>query len=179
MAEVAPVGSTTCGDPLNTLPDGLVSVNVIDSPGVAPVTDSEMIVLMVQVVLFLVMGIMCVRRVKSYLLSPRSASTENAARRLHRQIVVTAAVFFITFLPRATIATMKAVSNVRQDYAAGQCYGFCSDVVFKGRAPNCPIPFNMYFHMAVYVQYTPEFHLLVVLVASPLVQLVALWGMTS
>jgi hypothetical protein len=140
---------------------------------------SEMIVLMLQVFLFLVMGIMCVRRVRSYLLSPLSASTENAARRLHRQIVVTAAVFFIAFLPRATFATMKAVSNVHQDYSKGECYGFCSDVVFRGRAPNCPIPFNMYFHMAVYLQYTPEFHLLVVLISSPLVQLVALWGMTS
>ncbi len=140
---------------------------------------SEMSVLMLQVVLFLVMGIMCVRRVKSYLLSSCSASMGNSARRLHQQIVVTAAVFFITFLPRATFATMKAVSNVHQDYANGQCYGFCSDVVIGGRAPNCLIPFNTYFHMAVYLQYTPEFQLLVVLMSSPLVQLVALWGMTS
>ena len=142
---------------------------------------SEMSVLMVQVVLFLVMGIMCVRRVKSYLLSPRSASTENAARRLHQQIVVTAAVFFITFLPRATFATMKAVSNVRQDFNTGKCVPLCSDILLPKQGANlrCPIPFNMYFHMAVYLQYTPEFHLLVVLISSPLVQLVALWGMTS
>jgi hypothetical protein len=37
----------------------------------------------------------------------------------------------------------------------------------------------MWFHLALYLQFSPEFNLLVVLISTSLVQLVVLWGMTS
>jgi hypothetical protein len=141
---------------------------------------SEMIVLVIQVLAFLVVGIMCARRVSSALLSlSPNADASASAMRLHRQIVFTAAVIFITFLPRATFASMKAASNALQDIGYCECLPLCSDVVVQGRASKCPRPCNQWFHMALYLQYSPEFNLLVVLLSTSLVQLVVLWGMTS
>jgi hypothetical protein len=140
----------------------------------------EMGILMVQVVLFLVMGVLCARRVSAYLRSPGTsrAAIHDSARRLHKQVVATAAVVFIAFLPRVTFATLKAVSNLLQDSDVGRCFPPCSEVVTTF-SKRCTIPYNTYYHMALYLHYTPEFLLLAVLISSPLVQLVALWGMTS
>ena len=37
---------------------------------------------------------------------------------------------------------------------------------------------NVFTHMSVWMNYTPEFQMMVVLVSSPLALLVVLWGMT-
>ena len=38
---------------------------------------------------------------------------------------------------------------------------------------------NVYSLISVWLQYTPEFQLMIILLASPVAQLVVLWGMTS
>jgi hypothetical protein len=147
---------------------------------------SEMAVLLLLVVLFLVLGLICARRVRSFLLRPSllSASAMSGAKHLHRQIVFTAAVVFITFLPRAVFSSMRAVSGVLQDVGFGgqaDCPIFCSDVVVKGDryTTGCKQPFNQYTHMSFYLMFAPEFHMIVLLISSSLAQVVALWGMTS
>jgi hypothetical protein len=145
---------------------------------------SEMSVLLIHVLAFLVVGILCARRVSSSLLALNAHADADASAsftRLHRQIVFTAAVIFITFLPRATFASMKAASNALQDLGSCTCLPLCSDVVVPHSGPksNCPRPCNMWFHLGLYLQFSPEFNLLVVLISTSLVQLVVLWGMTS
>jgi hypothetical protein len=143
---------------------------------------SEMATLMLLVACFLIACILCLHRIRTVLLSaPASAS----AKRLHRQIAITAAVVFFTFLPRATFSSLKAVAGALQDIGKSNCLVPCSDTVIKASkseqqrgALTCATPFNQYSHMTLYLFYTSEFQLLTVLISS-LSQLVALWAMTS
>ena len=144
---------------------------------------SDMIVLVLLVACFLIACILCLHRLRSVLLStPASAS----AKRLHRQIVITAAVVFFTFLPRAAFSSLKAVAGAYQDIGKGNnCQVICSDVAINPTlleklqgALSCPTPLNQYSHMRLYLFYTQEFELLTVLISS-LAQLVTLWAMTS
>jgi hypothetical protein len=85
--------------------------------------------------------------------------------------VGTAAFVFVTFLLRAVYSTMFALANELQN---------------EGNFVNCPSGnicdascFNVYRLMQLWILYTPEFQLMVVLISSPLAMIVALWGMTS
>ena len=53
------------------------------------------------------------------------------------------------------------------------------DLCSATRTPVCPEPYNQFALMQLYLLYTPELQMLVVLISSPLALLVALWGMTS
>lgn len=146
---------------------------------------SEMVLLVLLVVCFLVLGILCARRVSSFLrsLSPKAALTSDT-KYLHKQIVSTAAVVFVTFLPRAVFSSMRAVSGALQDISydgQADCPIFCSDISLKADlyTSGCKKPFNQYSHLTFYLLFTPEFQMIVVLISSSLAQLVALWGMTS
>ena len=146
---------------------------------------SEAIVLIVFVASFLFVGILCARRVRILLRARLISDTVSAsAKRLHKQIVFTAAVVFLTFLPRATFSTMKAIGGLLQNLASGQCWTSpCSVVAFRKvvatQVSDCIEPYNQYAHMALFLEYTPEFFQLVSLISSSLAQVVALWGMTS
>ena len=143
---------------------------------------SQMTVLVLLVACFLIACILCLHRLRLVLLStPASASV----KRLHRQIVITAAVVFFTFLPRAAFSSLKAVAGAYQDIGKGDCLVICSDVVITltlleklQGALGCVTPLNQYSHMTLYLFYTQEFQLLTVLISS-LAQLVTLWAMTS
>jgi hypothetical protein len=39
--------------------------------------------------------------------------------------------------------------------------------------------YNVYMNFSAWMYYTPEFPLMIVLISSPVAQLVALWGMTT
>ena len=146
---------------------------------------SEVFVLLVLISSFLIVGAMCARRVTAALTSTtlRSATmtarSNAAAWHLHRQIIVTVAVVFITFLPRAAFAALNAVSNSMQDIGSGVGSNVCLNVCAGTPEPQCPRPFNEYTHIQLYLSFSPEFQLLVVLISSPLALIVALWGMTS
>jgi hypothetical protein len=143
---------------------------------------SQMTVLVLLVACFLIACILCLHRLRSVLLStPASAP----AKRLHRQIVITAAVVFFTFLPRAAFSSLKAVAGAYQDIGKGDCLVICSNVVITltslerlQGALGCATPLNQYSHMTLYLFYTQEFQLLTVLISS-LAQPVTLWAMTS
>ena len=143
---------------------------------------SEAVVLMLFVVSFTVVGILCARRVRLVLRSRLiTGSTSASGRRLHTQIVGTALAVSLTFLPRAVFATMQAIGGLLQNLASGQCWTSpCSTVaVTKAGVQTCIAPYNQFAHMSLFLEYTPEFQQLVVLISSSLAQMVALWGMTS
>ena len=62
---------------------------------------------------------------------------------------------------------MFAVADALQNDGEADCSGLCD---------GCK---NVYTHIQVWVHYTPEFRLIIIMVSSPLALLVALWGMTS
>jgi len=80
--------------------------------------------------------------------------------------VGTTAVVFVTFLLRAVFSIFIALANALQTTNTG-CHAPCS---------ACS---NMWMHIVNWLQYTPEFQLIVMLISSPLALLAALWGMTS
>jgi hypothetical protein len=131
----------------------------------------EVAVLLLIIVAFAVVGAACARRVSSALLDMTDAADAAAGRQMLRQIVGTAAFVFVTFLLRAVYSTMFALANELQNV---------------GNYVNCPSSnpcdascYNVYRLMQLWLFYTPEFQLMVVLISSPFAMLVALWGMTS
>jgi hypothetical protein len=128
-------------------------------------------VLLLIVAAFVVVGVACARVVSSKLLAVDAASASAAAgRELRRQMVITTAVVFVTFVVRSMQSTMLALSGQLQD-AARRCPGVTT--------PCDPSCYNVFTHINQWASRTPEFQVTVVLVASPLTLLVALWGMTS
>jgi hypothetical protein len=135
---------------------------------------SEMFVLLLIIFAFVVAGIQCVRRVGSALRTTARSVETAAGKHLRRRIIVTTVVVFITFLPRASYMAFSAVSGVLQDGGSTICFDVCSM-----DPTRCSRPYNSFFHMQMYLSFTPEIRILVVLVSSPLALLIVLWGMTS
>jgi len=131
----------------------------------------EVAVLLLIIVTFAVVGATCARRISSALLVTTDAASAAAGRKLRLHIVGTAAFVFVTFLLRAVYSIMFALAFELQNGAnAASC---------PSQNP-CDAPcFNVYKLMQLWLIYTPEFQLTVVLISSPLALLVALWGMTS
>jgi hypothetical protein len=125
----------------------------------------EVAVLLIIILAFAVVGIASARRVSSAL---RGMNDEWAAgRQLRRQIVGTTSFVFVTFLLRAVFSTMNALAGALL-IEVYTCSNRCD--------PACN---NVWLVIRLWLQFTPEFQLIVVLISSPLALLVALWGMTS
>lgn len=138
----------------------------------------EVVVLLLIVLAFAVAGIACARRLSSALFGLRALSAIHGAvdamaavMQLRRQIVGTTGVVFATFLLQSVYSTMSAVAFKLQNNdvaCTGNTQGFCN--------ASC---YNVFTHLSHWLTLTPEFQLIVVLIAKPLSLLVALWGMTS
>jgi hypothetical protein len=133
----------------------------------------EVAVLLLIILAFAVVGIASARRVSSALRlrDMNDEHVEAAGRQLRRQIVGTTAFVFLTFLLRAVFSIMNAVSDARQNLGAA-----CAATDFNFCDAAC---YNVWQLLQYWLQNTPEFQLMVMLISSPLALLVALWGMTS
>ena len=131
---------------------------------------SEVTMLFIIIVAFLVVGALCALRINASLRMRDGGggvlSVDKASRRLRRQIVSTVCVVFVTFMLRCLYATFDALGDALHNVDGG-CIP-CD--------PNCN---NVYSLVDTWVAYTPEFQLIIVLISSPVALLVALWGMTS
>ena len=126
------------------------------------------------IVAFAVVGVACACRISSeqqhheaLLNATDAVAAAPAWRKLRRQILGTAAFVFMTFLLRAVFSIMNALANALQTASTG-CTGACDTA--------CS---DMWRHIVNWLQFTPEFQLIVVPISSPLALLVALWGMTD
>ncbi len=129
----------------------------------------EVAVLLLIVVAFVVVGVLSARRVSAMLLGVDAASAAAATgRTLRWRMVGTTAFVFVTFVVRATFSTMYAVANQWRSVNR-----VCPDGTYV-----CGSCLNEYSHLLNWMNHTPEFQLMVILVSSPLALLVALWGMT-
>jgi hypothetical protein len=136
----------------------------------------EVAVLLLIIVAFAVIGAACARRISSeqqhhdaLVNTADAAAAAPAWRQLQLRIVGTTAFVFVTFLLRAVYSTMFALGNELQNEG-----NYC-----PSSNPCDASCFNVYRLMELWLIYTPEFQLTVVLISSPLALLVALWGMTT
>jgi hypothetical protein len=137
----------------------------------------EVAVLLLIIVACAVVGAACARRIRSAqqlhdALADISSATGAAAaapawRRVRWRILGTAAFVFVTFLLRAVSSTTNALANALQ-IQVFTCNNYCD--------PACS---NVWTVIQEWLQLTPEFQLIVVLISSPLALIVALWGMTD
>jgi len=164
MASAAAYANTTdAGKEFRNL--AFQKISVVDF--VASVQDfCEVAVLLIIILAFAAVGIAGARRVSSALRDMNDAHGA-AGRQLRRQIVGTAAFVFVTFLLRAVFSTMNALANALQTNSEG-CANICDS--------SCS---NVWEVILLWLLYTPEFQLIIMLISSPLALLIALWGMTS
>ena len=128
---------------------------------------TEVTVLLIIIAAFTVTGVASARRIAASLRAMNHETHRVEGQLLRLQLVATVAVVFVTFLLRAVFSTMYALASSGQDTAV-PCTGPCN--------PNCLTTGEL---MLRWLSATPEFQAMVVLIASPLSLLVALWGMTS
>jgi hypothetical protein len=134
----------------------------------------EVTVLLLIVVAFVVVGVLCARILSSTFTTAGrdvvyDALMATVGGSLRRQMLGTTAFVFVTFLLRSVYTTMQSVSFMLRDI-----YKRCPDVNDLCDA-SC---YNVYTHISIWMNYTPEFQSTIVLISSPLALLVALWGMT-
>jgi hypothetical protein len=137
----------------------------------------EVAVLLLIVAAFVVVGVVCARRMVLYTRQVAyngdldvAVAVMDGGKRQRLQHLGTTAFVFVAFLVRSTQSTMLAVARQLQDVET-KCpgvTGLCD--------PSCH---NVFTHIQRWAVRTPEFVTTVVLVASPVALLVALWGVTS
>ncbi len=130
----------------------------------------EVAVLLFIVVAFVAVGVLSVRRVSAKLLEVNADSAVAATgRALRLQMLGTTAFVFGAFVLRSVFSTMVAIAYQLRD-TDKKCpvqVSFCD--------ASC---YNDFTLITMWMLYTPEFQLIIVLISSPLALLVALWGMT-
>jgi hypothetical protein len=139
----------------------------------------ELAVLLFIVVAFVVVGVMSARRVSNSIKLlrtdnfPNSGAAVTTGRALRLQIVCTTAFVFVAFLVRSAFSAMDAVANQLQDLDKA-----CPNSTLTPDQPSCDSCYNVFSHVVEWIDHTPEFEPLIMLV-SPIALLVALWGMSS
>ena len=135
---------------------------------------AEVAVLLIIVVAFAVVGALCARilytRVKPIGVDAGyDAFIATVGRVLRLQMLGTTGFIFVTFLLRSVFSTMQAVAYQLRDVDK-EC----------PEAKNfCDACHNDYTHIVLWMAYTPQFQQVIILISSPVAQLVALWGMTT
>jgi hypothetical protein len=134
----------------------------------------EVTVLLLIVAAFLASGISCCRHVLHQLRQFDSGSLPSAAgNSLLQQLMATTGFVFVSFLLRSVFSTIYAAAYMLNDYENTTLK--CPGTQWRCD-PNCN---NDYSHALQWINFTPQFQLIVVLISSPIALLVALWGMTS
>jgi hypothetical protein len=154
----------------------------------------EVAVLLFIVAAFLVTGVVCIRRISATLRGVRimsavrefyhrshlvSSVLEDAAsqgKNLQLRMVATTAVVFAALLLRSVLSIIIVVSLVAYASLLSNDSEFSKCPGFKMCDSSCT---NVNVHICFWFFDTPEFRPTIVLISSPLVMLVALWGMTT
>jgi hypothetical protein len=135
----------------------------------------EVAVLLLIIVAFAAVGVLCARILNTRLKpigldAGYDAFMATVGRTLRRHMLGTTAFIFVTFLLRSAFSAMYAVAFQLRDI----------DKKCHEESTYCDATcYNVYTHIAQWMNFTPEFQLIIVLVSSPVAQLVALWGMTT
>jgi len=93
--------------------------------------------------------------------------TNHEFSRITRRMIVACAAVLLTLWPRAAYASLQATSSAFQK-STDTCYGACDS--------SCMNQFSL---LQRWLDFSPEFRALVVLVSSPMLMLITLWSLTS
>jgi hypothetical protein len=138
---------------------------------------SEVAVLLLIIAAFIAAGFLCARRIRAIVgRSIRhgidaAIATEDEGRRQMLKMAGSTVYVFLAFVVRSAFSTMFAVANQLEDDS------HICPILRQPCDNSCKI--NSYSLMLEWIAFTPEFHLTIVLISSPLALLVALWGVTS
>jgi hypothetical protein len=140
---------------------------------------SEVVVLLTVIAAFAASGSLALRRLRLF----RGANSEAGAK-LRRKVALTVFAVFVSFLLRAIMSIMLAVSGVLSnvDTDTNICKNSSSKRVGNSSAAasfQCSECYNVYTYILVWFLATPEFYFSVIIISAPVASLVALWGMTS
>ncbi len=144
---------------------------------------SEVTMLLFIVAAYLLAGIVCARRIRDALRivermyhksnhSQHSDASEamEEGRKLKLKIFVSTLFAFLAFILRSTASAMIAFAFALRDYGK----------TCPGETSYCDTScYNAYTHITIWLGSTPEFRPSIVLISSPLAQLILLWGMTT
>jgi hypothetical protein len=115
-------------------------------------------------------------------------------RTLRLQMLGTTGFIFVTFLLRSVYSTMLAIALQLRDAdkscpdaetICDACFNEYTHISLwmgytPGVAKNCNAScYNEYTLIVKWMYFTPEFQQVIILISSPVAQLVALWGMTT
>ncbi len=95
------------------------------------------------------------------------AQAGSQGRRLQFKIIATVVFVFLTILVRSVFSVMYALA-----LSSNEISNKCSP-------SECDPCKSVYSHILSWILYTPEFQMVTMLIASPVSQLVALWGMSG
>jgi hypothetical protein len=132
---------------------------------------SEVAALAIIVASFIVVGLHSIRRIRLAISAVPDRSTVFAS--VQRDVVITVSFSFFAFVLRCLFSSMFALALQLQNVGA-KCPGATLD-----DSHFCDPCYNDYMHLWEWMDYTPVFRLLIILISSPLSLLVALWGMTG
>jgi hypothetical protein len=138
---------------------------------------SEVAVLLLIVAAFISAGFLCARRIRAIVRRSirhgidAAVATQDEGRRQMLKMAGSIVYVFLAFVVKAAFSTMFAVANQLEDES------HICPILRQPCDSSCNI--NSYSLMLEWIAFTPEFHLTIVLISSPLALLVALWGVTS
>lgn len=135
---------------------------------------SEVAALAIIVASFVVVGLHSLRRIRAAILAVPDRSTAFASGvQMQRDVVITVSFSFLAFVLRCLFSSMFALALQLQNVGA-QCPAATLD-----DSHYCHPCYNDYMHLWEWMDYTPVFRLLIILISSPLSLMVALFCMTG
>jgi hypothetical protein len=150
---------------------------------------SEVALLALLIAVFVVTGIVCIRRALALVIAPSDTELEENRQALLRRIGGTVLAIAVSFLLRIVYAILSSMANLwmyknltPQQLGALLIVGLTdtsklvSSLQSNSDSPSSDL--NCLF-LAIYLFKNPEFQILVILLSSPVTLLVALWGMTT
>ena len=148
---------------------------------------SEVALLALLIAVFVVTGIVCIRRALALVIAPSDTELEENRQALLRRIGGTVLAIAVSFLLRIVYAILSSMANLwmyknltPQQLGALLIVGLTdtSKLVSQLQSSSPSSDLNCLF-LAIYLFKNPEFQILVILLSSPVTLLVALWGMTT
>ncbi len=137
----------------------------------------EVVLLALLIAVFVLTGIVCIRRILALVISPTDTDLKQNRRVMLRQISSTVLVIFLSFLLRITYAILQASARF---WISTNLTQMDLQALILPNPLNPPPPVNNNcVALALYFTQYPEFQISIILLSSPATLLVALWGMTT
>ena len=137
----------------------------------------EVVLLALLIAVFVLTGIVCIRRILALAISPTDTDLKHNRRVILRQISSTVLVIFVSFLLRITYAILQASARFWISTNLTQM-DLQALILPNPLKPPASLDINCVALFEFLIRH-PEFQNSVIMLSSPVTLLVALWGMTT